>query len=68
VAQLPFLDRITKTLRAHFDATASEPLPRRWIDLITYLNEMDAAQAKPLEPGTEQGTEQPRRRPGSRTH
>ena len=64
MAQLSFLDRITKTLRAHFDATASEPLPRRWIDLITYLNEVDAAQAKPIEPETEQ----PRRRPGSRTH
>ena len=64
MAQLSFLDRITKTLRAHFDATASEPLPRRWIDLITYLNDVDAAQAKPTEPETEQ----PRRRPGSRTH
>ena len=62
--QLSFLDRISKTLRAHFDATASEPLPRRWIDLITHLNEMDATQAKPLEPETEQ----PRRRPGPRTH
>ena len=33
---------INKVLRMQHEETVSEPLPQRWIDLIRYLNEMDA--------------------------
>jgi hypothetical protein len=64
VPQLSFLDRISRTLRAHYDATANEPLPRRWIDLINYLNETELKQAEAGKPEKEQR----RRRPRPRSH
>jgi len=39
-AQSPF-DRIGKMLHAHFDEVVDEPLPKRWVDLIKYLNEQE---------------------------
>ena len=32
---------IAKLLRAHFDSTAQEPLPKRWVELINYLYERE---------------------------
>lgn len=34
----PTLERIRKTLHRSFDELLHEPLPERWIDLITRLN------------------------------
>ena len=36
-------ERINATLREQYDDVASEPLPKRWIDLITYLNQKERA-------------------------
>jgi hypothetical protein len=35
----PLLGLISETLRADYDAVAKEPLPKRWIELIHYLDE-----------------------------
>jgi hypothetical protein len=43
--QPSFLDRIRETLRAQHVDVVREPLPRRWIDLIHYLNEREEAKA-----------------------
>jgi hypothetical protein len=32
---------IAKLLRAHFNSTAQEPLPKRWVELINYLKERE---------------------------
>jgi len=40
-AQSPIFDRIGKMLHAHFDEVVDEPLPKRWVDLIKYLNEQE---------------------------
>ena len=40
-AQSPIFDRIGKMLHAHFDEMVDEPLPKRWVDLIKYLNEKE---------------------------
>ena len=40
-AQCPIFDRIGKMLHAHFDEVVDEPLPKRWVDLIKYLNEQE---------------------------
>ena len=34
-----FLERLSKALHLHYDDIAKEPLPRRWVDLIEYLDE-----------------------------
>ncbi len=39
--QETILQRLGKPLHAHWDATAHEPLPRRWIELIQHLNEQE---------------------------
>ena len=33
-----FLERLSKALHLHYDDIAKEPLPRRWVDLIEYLD------------------------------
>ena len=33
---------IGKALRTQLDEIVDEPLPKRWIDLINYLNESDS--------------------------
>jgi hypothetical protein len=35
---------IAKLLRAHFDSAAREPLPKRWVELIDYLNAQERAE------------------------
>lgn len=37
------LERINATLREQYAEVASEPLPKRWIDLIIHLNERERA-------------------------
>lgn len=47
-------ERINATLREQYTEVASEPLPKRWIDLIIHLNEREranrSAEAKPNRP------------------
>jgi hypothetical protein len=45
VPQETILQRLGKALHAHWDATAHEPLPRRWIELIQHLNEQERKQS-----------------------
>lgn len=42
-------EHISKALHMQYEGTVREPLPQRWIDLIRYLNEMDAKRAEPTE-------------------
>ena len=35
------LGRLGKALHTHWDEIAHEPLPRRWVDLILFLEEQD---------------------------
>jgi hypothetical protein len=37
----PFSWYLRATLHDYFDAIASEPLPKRWVDLINHLNELE---------------------------
>lgn len=37
----PVLEQIGKVLHAQFDPITREPLPKRWVDLIKYLNEKE---------------------------
>ena len=34
-------DRISATLRTHYGEVLKEPMPKRWVDLIHYLDEKD---------------------------
>ena len=36
-------DVLGKLLRAQFAGTTNEPLPKRWVELIHYLNAQDAS-------------------------
>jgi hypothetical protein len=42
------LKQIGEILRAQFDATTHEPLPKRWIDLIRRLDEQERQQSTSL--------------------
>ena len=42
-------EHIRKALHMQYEGTVREPLPQRWIDLIRYLNEMDAKRAEVAE-------------------
>ena len=33
--------RLAKALHLHYDEIANEPLPRRWVELIHYLDERE---------------------------
>jgi hypothetical protein len=44
-----FLHRIGKALRAQSEDIAHEPLPKRWVDLIHYLDEQERKRAEGLE-------------------
>jgi hypothetical protein len=37
----PFSWILGPTLHDYFDTIASEPLPKRWVDLINHLNELE---------------------------
>ena len=39
--QETILGRLGKALHAHWDDIAHEPLPRRWVDLILFLDEQE---------------------------
>ena len=39
-------ERIGKTLRGHDADITHEPLPRRWVELIQYLNEQERARER----------------------
>jgi len=41
--------QIGKALRTQFDEIVDEPLPKRWIDLINYLNERDSEQREAVQ-------------------
>jgi hypothetical protein len=43
--QVP-LQHFGRFLRIHFEQVANEPLPRRWVDLIHYLNEKEQRERK----------------------
>ena len=43
--------QIGKLLRLHYNEVADEPLPRRWVDLINYLNAKERAATRDA-PGT----------------
>ena len=40
------LKPVGEALHVYFDSIVKEPLPRRWIDLINWLNEQERAQAE----------------------
>ena len=50
------LDRLSKGLRADFDAVAKEALPQRWIDLIRYLDDKEQREAESAQAETERRT------------
>lgn len=39
--------RINQALRHQYDEIVKEPLPKRWIDLINHLNELEARRHSP---------------------
>jgi hypothetical protein len=47
------LERIGKTLRGHDEGITHEPLPRRWVDLILYLDEQERKRAERRQPRAE---------------
>jgi hypothetical protein len=55
-ARNSFWAHIGKALHVQHDDTLREPLPRRWVDLIRYLNEKDRALSQARQRGTERST------------
>ena len=47
------LGRLGKALQGLLDGVPQEPMPRRWVDLIRYLEEQEKRQADPYNPETE---------------
>jgi hypothetical protein len=47
--QESLLHRIGKSMRAQSEDIAHEPLPKRWVDLIHYLDEQERKRAEGLE-------------------
>lgn len=45
--QVP-LHHVSKSLHAKFDNVVDEPLPKRWVELINYLNEIERKQERML--------------------
>ena len=56
--QETILQRLGKALHVQMDDITHEPLPRRWVDLILYLEEQERERAERAQPETE-----PQRRP-----
>jgi hypothetical protein len=52
-------DRIGRALRNETEELVREPLPKRWVDLILYLDEQERRRLKPEPFGV------PRQRPSS---
>ena len=52
----PPLDRIGRALRVQYDEIVHEPVPKRWVELINYLNDKEQRRREGL-----------RRRSGSET-
>jgi hypothetical protein len=46
--------RVGKALRSQMVDTTQEPLPRRWVDLIHYLNEQERRRSQPRQRKAEQ--------------
>ena len=42
------LGLVGKALRADYEDTTHQPLPKRWIDLLLYLDEQERQRANPL--------------------
>ena len=40
--------RINDALRRHYNEVVNEPLPKRWIDLIEYLNEKERRRGRSI--------------------
>ena len=54
-AYSPAFQRIGKALHAQYDDITKQPLPKRWVDLINYLNEKER-----MERGSPQPEPEPR--------
>lgn len=42
----PVWERVGKALHAQFNEVAEQPLPKRWVDLINRLNELERQQSE----------------------
>lgn len=50
------LQFVSKSLHARFDRITEEPLPKRWVELIHYLNEIEHRRTQMLvKPGQTDG-------------
>jgi len=54
-----WLDRIGRALRAHHEPTVRD-VPRRWVDLILYLDELEQRQTEAGHSGSGRDGEPPR--------
>jgi hypothetical protein len=45
--QETILERLGKTLRGHNEDVTHAPLPRRWVDLIHFLDEQERKRSEP---------------------
>jgi hypothetical protein len=55
-SEASLLDLIGKALRADFEDTKRQPLPKRWVDLIRHLDEQERRQShSSAEPGLAAG-------------
>ena len=51
--QETILERLGKTLRGHDEDITHAPLPRRWVDLILYLDERERKHSDRYQPKPE---------------
>ena len=52
LVQDTILQRLGKALHVHIDDITHEPLPRRWVELILYLDEQERERSARHEPET----------------
>jgi hypothetical protein len=52
LVQETILQRLGRTLRGHDEPITHEPLPRRWVDLIHFLDEQERTRS-PSQPEVE---------------
>jgi hypothetical protein len=50
IVQDTILRHLGKVLHAYVDDVTDEPVPRRWVDLILYLDEQERKSAKLAQP------------------